>query len=128
MRAQDSQVQTVHVYETRANRICRPAPMYRVGHGVWLSSSDIPLRVENHKLAPVFIGPFPITKLITPVAVRLHLPRPLRIHPTFYVSHLKPEVESELVDPDCRSDVDFAYWISRNCLLCMTWTAFLISA
>uniref|UniRef100_A0AAQ6IR55 Gypsy retrotransposon integrase-like protein 1 n=1 Tax=Anabas testudineus TaxID=64144 RepID=A0AAQ6IR55_ANATE len=96
-RARASLIKSVRSYESQANRRRRPAPPYRVGQRVWLSSTDIPLRVENRKLAPRFIGPFPITKVVNPVAVRLRLPRPLRIHPTFHVSRLKPEVVSDLV-------------------------------
>ncbi|KAI3351293.1 hypothetical protein L3Q82_005837 [Scortum barcoo] len=82
-----------------ADRHCRPAPAYRLGQKVWLSTKDLPLHVHSRKLAPRFVGPFPVSKLINPVSVQLKVPRSLRVHPTFHVSKLKPFRESPLVPP-----------------------------
>ncbi|RXN22249.1 Retrotransposable element Tf2 type 1 [Labeo rohita] len=72
-------------------------PVYVVGQKVWLSSKDIPLRSVSNKLAPKFIGPFTVTKILSPVAVRLKLPPVYRrIHPVFHVSKLKPVFHSLL--------------------------------
>uniref|UniRef100_A0A3B3BQW5 Integrase catalytic domain-containing protein n=1 Tax=Oryzias melastigma TaxID=30732 RepID=A0A3B3BQW5_ORYME len=92
-------LRTVDIYRTMANRHRVPAPSYQVGQKVWLSTANLPLRVETRKLAPRFVGPFPITKVVNPVAVHLRLPRPLRIHPTFHVSKVKPVQSSRFVPP-----------------------------
>ena len=73
-----------------ADRRRRPAPEYHQGQRVWLPAKDLHLRVPSKKLAPRFVDPFPITRIIGPAAVRLRLPRSLRIHPTFHVSQVKP--------------------------------------
>ncbi|XP_013878917.1 uncharacterized protein LOC106528319 [Austrofundulus limnaeus] len=77
-----------------ANRRRVPAPQYKEGDQVWLCTKDLPLRIECRKLAPRFVGPFPISKVVNPVAVRLRLPGSIRVHPTFHVSRVKPLVQS----------------------------------
>uniref|UniRef100_A0A8C6NK09 Gypsy retrotransposon integrase-like protein 1 n=1 Tax=Nothobranchius furzeri TaxID=105023 RepID=A0A8C6NK09_NOTFU len=79
-----------------ADRQRRPAPVYSLGQGVWLSSKDIPLKATTQKLTPRFIGPFKIKAVPTPSSVCLDLPRSLRVHPVFHVSLVKPLVSSPL--------------------------------
>ncbi len=75
-------------------------PIYVVGQKVWLSTKSIPLRSVSNKLAPKCIGPFPVTKIISPVAVRLKLPPAYRrIHPAFHVSKIKPVFHSHINQP-----------------------------
>lgn len=84
-------------YAAAANLHRRPSPKYRSGQRVWLSTQDLPLQVESRKLAPRFVGPFAVQRMVNPSAVRLKLPRSMRVHPTFHVSKVKPVKESPLV-------------------------------
>lgn len=41
-------------------------PKYKIGQKVWLPTKDIQLKDTCKKLAPCFIGPFPIKRVINP--------------------------------------------------------------
>ncbi|CAJ0920656.1 unnamed protein product, partial [Ranitomeya imitator] len=68
----------------------RPAPVFAPGDLVWLSASNIRLRVESTKFAPRYIGPFKVLEQVNPVVYRLAIPPRLGITDTFHVSLLKP--------------------------------------
>uniref|UniRef100_A0A3P9BBG8 Chromo domain-containing protein n=1 Tax=Maylandia zebra TaxID=106582 RepID=A0A3P9BBG8_9CICH len=84
---------------TLADRRRVPAPAYRVGQQVWLSSRTIPLRTESKKLSPRFLGPFSVQAVLNPVTVRLALPRNMKVHNVFHVSQLRPVRTSPLCPP-----------------------------
>uniref|UniRef100_A0A3P9LGA0 Gypsy retrotransposon integrase-like protein 1 n=1 Tax=Oryzias latipes TaxID=8090 RepID=A0A3P9LGA0_ORYLA len=82
-----------------ANRHRVVSPNYQPGQKVWLSSRNIPLQASSRKLAPKFIGPYTIDRVINPVCVKLRLPAALKVNPTFHVSQVKPVTESPLCPP-----------------------------
>ncbi|KAI2657893.1 Transposon Tf2-6 polyprotein [Labeo rohita] len=53
-----------------ANRHRSRAPRYVCGQRVWLSTRNLPLQPPSRKLAPKFIGPFSVVKVLNPVAVK----------------------------------------------------------
>uniref|UniRef100_A0A8C6LZ78 Integrase catalytic domain-containing protein n=1 Tax=Nothobranchius furzeri TaxID=105023 RepID=A0A8C6LZ78_NOTFU len=77
----------------------RPDPSYVPGDKVWVSTTDLRFRAGSKMLAPRFLGPYTIQKVINAVSYRLRLPASLRIHPTFHISRLKPYVDSSLLPP-----------------------------
>ncbi len=90
-------LRSVDCMKAAADRRRRSAPVYVPGQRVWLSTRDLPLHVSSRKLAPRFVGPYPVSKVIGPSSVRLRLPRSLRVHPTFHVSRVKPVKDSPMV-------------------------------
>ncbi len=74
----------------QADKHRRRNPEYNVGQWVWLSARDLRLHLPCRKLSPRYVGPFQITRQITPVSFELNLPNHYCISPTFHVSLLKP--------------------------------------
>ncbi len=99
-RARETLLQVGSRTKAKADRHRSRPPVYVVGQKVWLSTKNIPLRSVSNKLAPKFIGPFAVTEIISPVAVRLNLPPAYRrIHPAFHVSKIKPVFRSRINPP-----------------------------
>ncbi|GMF36058.1 unnamed protein product [Phytophthora fragariaefolia] len=76
---------------------------FRRGEQVLLSTDGIQgTAVTNlgaSKLAPRFIGPFKILKVVGD-AYRLDIPTAMRLHPTFYIGRLKPYVPVTIPTPE----------------------------
>jgi len=70
-------------------------PAYQVGDLVMLNGRNIRTRRPSKKLDHKNHGPFQIEKIISPLAVRLTLPRKWKIHNVFHVSLLEQYRTSE---------------------------------
>ena len=90
--------QHLHVAQNRQKQYAdtrRRELEFNIGDKVWLANTRLPLTTSTQvrKLAPRWIGPFPIIAKISPLAYKLDLPPHIRIHPVFHVSQLKPYVD-----------------------------------
>jgi len=70
-------------------------PAYQVGDLVMLNGRNIRTRHPSKKLDHKNHGPFQIEKIVSPLTVRLTLPRKWKIHNVFHVSLLEPYRTSE---------------------------------
>ena len=69
------------------------APKYQIGDKVWLSTDNLKVTCTSKKLTEQWLGPYDITKLVGDNAVRLHLPKIMRIHLVVNISHVQPYKE-----------------------------------
>lgn len=72
------------------------------GAKVWLATMNLKLTCPSKKLAPKFVGPFPIRGKVNNVSYELSLPESFRIHPVFHMSLLKPTVTDYFLDRESR--------------------------
>jgi len=80
-------------------------PAYQVGDLVMLNGRNIRTRRPTKKLDHKNHGPFQVEKIVSPLAVRLTLPRRWKIHNVFHVSLLEPYRTSEHRAPPDPSQV-----------------------
>lgn len=66
--------------QKRVNQCRALARTYLPGHRVCLSSKDLPLQVESRKLAPLFVGPFKVDRMVNAATVQLKLGASMSIH------------------------------------------------
>src|SRR6185312_9837229 len=76
---------------------------FSIGDQVLLSTANLRNEARAPKLAPRFIGPFPIVRVVSAVAYELDLPTTMsRVHPVFNVSKLRPYRDGAASFPDRR--------------------------
>lgn len=78
------------------NKNRKPARQFREGQLVWVDSRNVTTLRPQKKLDWKNLGPFRITKVVSPWAYRLDLPSSMRIHPVFNVSLLRPAATDPL--------------------------------
>ena len=81
-------------YKKYADRQRQKGPELFENDYVWLKRPDL-LPGNNSKLSNKKIGPFKITKKISPVSFKLELPKRIGCHPVFHISDLEPYFERE---------------------------------
>ena len=88
------------------NQRRHPAPVYRVGDKVWLTSRNIRTRRPCKKLDDKWIGPYEVKRTIGSTACELILPTALRIFPVFHVSLLRLCETNATPKPIVGNDID----------------------
>ena len=84
--------------ETYKNRHRIPAPNYKKGDLVYLSTRNLRTQRPSQKLDWKHIGPYPIEEVISPYAYKLKLPATARIHPVFHTSLLSLSADDPYKD------------------------------
>jgi RNase H-like domain found in reverse transcriptase/Integrase zinc binding domain len=69
-----NRLMAIHALNKVAHKVNVPPNRWLVGQLVWLEGKNLPLPHGTAKLAPRQHGPFKVTQIISPVAVRLELP------------------------------------------------------
>jgi hypothetical protein len=98
---QDTVSKTIAAQQERMKRnadVKRSAVEFAVGDSVLLDSRNLNL-AGSTKLKHRYVGPFPITRMLSPLVCELQLPSHLRLHNRFHVSLLKHYLADE-VFPD----------------------------
>lgn len=90
------------------NKKRKMAPLLREGDKVYLLTKNLRTRRPTKKLDKVKVGPFFISKQLSPVNYRLELPKDAKIHPVFHISLLEP------ADPRTPVQKDFHYQADGN--------------
>jgi hypothetical protein len=78
----------------------RDNPTYQVGDLVMLNGKNIQTRRPSRKLDHKNHGPFQVERIVSPLAVKLTLPRKWKIHDVFHVSLIEPFRTGRRAAPD----------------------------
>jgi Chromo (CHRromatin Organisation MOdifier) domain len=95
-----NRLMAIHALNKVAYKTGTPTSTWKTGQLVWLEGKNLPLPYGTAKLAPRQHGPFKISKIISPVVVRLELLAQWSIHPVFHTSLLTPYTETPSHGPN----------------------------
>ena len=73
---------------------------YKEGEQVWLDGRNLKTTHPSYKLRAKRYGPFPITKVLSPISYQLTLPPFWKIHNVFHASYLSPYRETSEHGPN----------------------------
>jgi hypothetical protein len=96
VQARDNIRRATDVYTQRVN-YSRLDITFKEGEMVLLNTDNLSLQAPDvsRRFVPKYIGPFKVTKVISPVAYQLELPETMRCHPVFHIDRLQPYHESD---------------------------------
>src|SRR5580692_10096902 len=78
----------------RKTQINKPVRTLETGQEAWLDARNIKTKAPSKKMEQKRLGPFTITKKISPVTYQLRLPSHMNIHPMFHIDLLMPYKET----------------------------------
>jgi len=87
-------------HQSCGKNVLYPKDVFKLNDQVWLESKHLALPHQSKKLAPKRVGPFRITKVISPVVFRLDLPPSWHIHDVFHASLLTSYRETTAYGPN----------------------------
>lgn len=76
-------------YAEQADKTRSPPPIFKIGDKVWLDTRNLKMERPSKKLSEKYIGPYPITEVVSPLAYRIELPRSMGNHNVFHTSLLR---------------------------------------
>jgi hypothetical protein len=86
--------------ERMEQRIKSKFKPFALGQKVWLENRNLRLPFKSKKIAPKRLGPFKITKVLSPLTYQLKLPETWRIHNVFHATLLSGYTENDVHGPN----------------------------